>query len=86
MEEAKAKDLTSSTSAGPSTGAAVAAAASSSGLSGAIVGTIMSNIHARVNRLSEPELNQEHLQQVTLATDHYRFPHNLLRPVCLLGA
>ena len=60
MEEAKSKDAVTATTvaaAGPSTTASVTA-------SGAIVGTIMSNIHARVNRLSEPELNQEHLQQV----------------------
>ena len=66
MEEAKAKDAATATTlaaAGPSTGASVTT-------SGATVGTIMSNIHARVNRLAGPELNQEHLQQVTV-TDGY---------------
>ena len=67
MEVAKAKDATPSSAAGPSGGSA-------SGLTGAIVGTIMSNIHARVNRLSEPELNQEHLQQVMLTANPCFFP------------
>ena len=80
MEEAKAKDATPSSTAGPSGG-------SSSGLTGAIVGTIMSNIHARVNRLSEPELNQEHLQQVkltaTLVSSH-GFIHMQCCIVCIV--